>query len=207
MKVTDGECRFTGIGALAQPMTNTEPARIFVGIKIATEVAGELVELSRPLEGRGARLVPRDDIHLTLVPPWNETDIAGTIERLHTVASHIDCFLLTIVHLGYGPDLRHPRLLWADCIASEELTDLWAALMIAYGRTDARPFRPHVTVARIRRNGRLIARANPMDRDLRLTQYVNSIELFQSRHQNGYRVIVSQPLAGATGLVNCTRMK
>lgn len=185
----------TGIGALGQPMTNHQPVRIFVGIKAAAEVAGELVELSRPLEGRGARLVPRDDIHLTLVPPWNETDIVGTIETLHTVASHFGCFLLTIVHLGYGPNLRHPRLLWADCIASEELTDLWTALMTAYGRTDARPFRPHITVARIRGNGRLIARANPMDRDLRLTQYVSSVELFQSPRQNGYRVIVSQALA------------
>jgi hypothetical protein len=47
---------------------------------------------------------------------------------------------------------------------------LRAALLQAYGHTDERPFRPHVTVARIRGNGRAIAKEHPIDQDLSLTQ-------------------------------------
>lgn len=177
-------------------MTNGQPARVFVGIKIVREVARELADFARPLEGCGARLVPGADIHLTLVPPWNEADMAVATEKLRTAISDFGSFLLTFAHLGYGPTLRHPHLLWVDCVPSKELTGLWIALTAAYGKMDPRPFRPHVTLARIPRNGRVIARANPLDLDLLLTQYVTSVELFQSpsKGQNGYRVVVSLPL-------------
>jgi 2'-5' RNA ligase len=143
------------------------------------------------------RLVPKNDLHLTLVPPWNESDVATAIERLGIVASGCNCFLLSFEHLGYGPTLRHPRLLWAGCAANSELEKLRIALLAAFGREDARPFQPHVTLVRIRRNGRSIARRFPIDRPLALTQCVRSVELFQSpsKNQSGYQVLSSSPLA------------
>ena len=182
-------------------MTDCQPRRLFIGIKVVPEVARDLAELARPLERYGARLVPEGDIHLTLVPPWNEACMAGATERLRAALSGIDGFLLTFAHLGYGPTLRHPRLLWVDCVASKCLTDLWTVLMAAHGRRDPRPFRPHVTLARVPRNGRVVARVSPMDRDLLLTQDVTSVELFQSpsKGQSGYTVVVSLPLGTAQG--------
>jgi 2'-5' RNA ligase len=181
-------------GPVAQP--ETQPLRIFVGLKIAAEVAGALAELARPLERYAVRLVPRNDIHLTLVPPWNESRIADAIETLRTAVGGFGTFVLAFAHLGYGPTLRHPRLLWVDCAASNELKNLRTALLAAYGRTDARPFQPHVTLARIPKNGRAIARHTPIDRMLSLTQCVNSVELFQSppKGQSGYQVIASLSL-------------
>jgi 2'-5' RNA ligase len=102
-------------------------------------------------------------------------------------------FTLAIRHVGYGPDPRRPRLLWADCLATDELVALRAALLDAFGQRDGRPFRPHVTLARMRGNGRLIARRHPIDRPLSLTQRVESVQLFQSPPpaQQGYRVLAS----------------
>jgi hypothetical protein len=56
-----------------------------------------------------------------------------------------------------------------------------------------------VTIARIRGNGSFVARACPIDRDLSLTQWVDSVELFQSPPpgENGYQVLASVRL-GAT---------
>ena len=54
---------------VARPLTDARPARVFIGLKVAAEAAGEIAELARPLECCGVRLVPRSDIHLTLVPP------------------------------------------------------------------------------------------------------------------------------------------
>jgi 2'-5' RNA ligase len=112
------------------------------------------------------------------------------------VASGFNSFLLTFEHLEYGPTLRHPRLLWARCVAGSALKELQAALMTAYGRTDTRPFRPHVTLARIPQNGRSAARKHPIDQPLSLEQCVRSVELFESpaKGQSGYRVLVSFPL-------------
>ena len=71
------------------------------------------------------------------------------------------------------------------------------ALLQAFGQADERPFRPHVTLARLRDKGRAIARKHPIDQDLALTQRVESVELMQSPPPggSGYKVLASLPLA------------
>ncbi len=168
-------------------------ARVFVGLKIAPEIATELTRLAAALKGQPVRLIEPADIHLTLVPPWNEVSIPDAIEKLGRIAGKFDGFWLAFQHLGYGAQPRRPRLLWADCAATEEITALHAALVEAYGRTDQRPFQPHVTLARIRTGGSAIARRHPIDQPLSLKQRVGSLELFQSPPPGGtgYRVLAS----------------
>jgi 2'-5' RNA ligase len=171
-------------------------ARIFVALRIAPEIAGELAQMARTLERFAVRLIAPADIHLTLVPPWNETSIPAAIETLRGVADKAAPFALAFEHLGYGPQPRRPHLLWADCAAGEELAALHSDLLAAFGRNDERPFRPHVTVARIRGNGAAVARKQPIDRALAFSQRVESVELMQSppAGETGYRVLASLPL-------------
>jgi 2'-5' RNA ligase len=177
-------------------VNNVRPPRVFVGLKIAPEVAEQLAEMAQPLKNDSVRLVPSGDIHLTLVPPWNETGVGGAIEKLRQAICHFGCFLLTFEYLLYGPPRHNPRLLWAECVESNELAELRTALLGAYGQMDARPFRPHVTLARMPRNGRTIARRNPLDQKLPFTQQVTSVEIFQSppKGPGGYQVLASLPL-------------
>ncbi len=97
-------------------------------------------------------------------------------------------------------------LLWAECAAGPDLARLHAALLLAFGQTDERPFRPHVTLARLRGNGAAIARKCPIDRDLALTQRVGSVELMQSPPpgERGYKVLAS-PVFGANPELSDTR--
>ena len=174
-------------------------ARVFVGLKIVPEIAIKLVQLTATLQRPAVRPVAPADIHVTLVPPWNEASTPDAIERLGRVACRFHTFTLIIQHVGYGPQPRQPRLLWADCAASGEIAALRAALMQACGQTDERAFQPHVTLARIRGDGRVIAQNHPIDQQLSLTQRIESVELFQSPPpgDNGYRVLASLPLGEA----------
>jgi RNA 2',3'-cyclic 3'-phosphodiesterase len=155
--------------ALVQSSNAGQQARIFVGLMVLPVIARELVKLAQCLAGPSVRLVAPADVHLTLVPPWYEAAIPGAVEKLHLAARASRAFLLTFRHVGYGPEPARPRMLWVDCTADEEIAALRAALLEAYGQTDERLFRPHVTLARIRGNGRRIARRHPIDRDLLLT--------------------------------------
>jgi 2'-5' RNA ligase len=170
--------------------------RMFVGIKVAPDIAEELARLVKPLEGLPVRLIPPADIHLTLVPPWNETDVPAAAERLRKTACGLRAFTLTFARLAYGPTRRRPRLLWAECVATAEVTNMHALLLAAFGQEDGRPFRPHVTLARLEGNGRTIADAHPFNQILSLTQRVNAIELFRSpaKGEKGYEALVSVPL-------------
>ena len=171
----------------------TQPARVFVGLKITPVVARKLAQTARTLERFPVRLVAPADIHLTLVPPWQESNVPDAIEKLRHVANGFRAFPLTFQHVGYGPQAKRPRLLWIECTADDQITAFHAALLEAYRQSEERPFRPHVTVARIRGIGSAIARACPINQDLCLTQQVDSVELFQSppAAEKGYRVLAS----------------
>ena len=173
-------------------------ARVFVALRIAPEIAAALAEMARVLERFSVRLIAPADIHLTLVPPWNETEIPAAVEKLHGVAERAAPFALAFKHLNYGPHARRPRLLWAECAGSMELSALHAALLAAFGQSEERPFRPHVTVVRIRGNGAAVARRQPIDRELALEQPVETVELMQSppADERGYRVLASLKLGG-----------
>ena len=177
------------------------PTRVFVGLRIAPQIATQLAALAADLPSPSVRRVAPADIHLTLVPPWNESSTPAAIEKLTCVAGKFAAFSLTIEHVGYGPQHRRPRLIWADCAPSDDITALRAALMVAFGQTDERSFQPHVTLARMRGDGPAIARKHPIDQPLSLTQRVETVELFQSPPQGerGYRLLASLPLGKAAG--------
>jgi 2'-5' RNA ligase len=185
------------IDGVSEMATGVRPVRIFVALRITPEIALEVAQYSRGLEQFSVRLVAPADIHLTLVPPWNEFSTPDTVEKLRRVADRFCPFTLTFRHIGYGPEPRRPRFLWAECVASKEITELRVALLQAFGQADERPFRPHVTLARLRDKGRAIARNHPVDQDLALTQRVVSVELMQSPPPggSGYKVLSSLPLA------------
>jgi 2'-5' RNA ligase len=187
------------ITSVELPMDDRRPVRVFVGVKVAPTIAIELAQLARDLDRPSVRLVAADDIHLTLVPPWSESVVSEAIDKLNKVAGEFNAFSLTFQHVGYGPQPKRPRLLWAECLTTDDIVALRTALLEAYGQRDERPFRPHVTLARIR--GFAIARKFPIDRDLSFTQRVETIELFQSppSGERGYRILASSRLGESNG--------
>jgi RNA 2',3'-cyclic 3'-phosphodiesterase len=168
-------------------------ARVFVALKIVPEIAHIFAQIARELERFPVRLIAPADIHLTLVPPWNEVSIPNAVEKLRHVADRSGDFTLEFGRVGYGPEPRRPRFLWVECAAGPDMVSLRAMLLLAFEQTDERPFRPHVTLVRLRGNGASIARKCPIDRDLVLTQRVGSVELMQSPPPgaHGYKVLAS----------------
>ena len=175
-------------------------ARVFIGLKVAPEIADELARLAKSIEQPSVRLIAPADIHLTLVPPWDEASMPQAIERLRQVASRFGAFWLTFERVGYGPQPRRPRLLWAECAAGDEIAGLHTALLEAFGQRDERPFQPHVTIARIREEGSAIALRHPIDRPLSLRQRVETVEFFRSPPPggSGYRALASLQLGAAS---------
>lgn len=181
---------------LERPAAEERKVRVFIGLKMTPDVAQELARLAHDLDRHSVRLVAPADIHLTLVPPWNADSIPEAVDRLRGALGGIRPFLLQFDRLGYGPQLRRPRLLWAECPVSEELSRLHGALRCVFGSVDERPFRPHATLARLGEKGRAIARKHPIDPLLALGQQVTSVELFRSpaAGERGYRTLASVPL-------------
>jgi 2'-5' RNA ligase len=171
-------------------------ARVFVGIKIAPEIAQVLAQRARFIESHPSRFVPCEDIHLTLLSPWDETCLPETIEKLRAGLTGMTPFTLTFTRLSYWPSPDRPRLLCAECTPTDELKALQSALLSAFGQKNDRPFEPHVTLARMQKGGRGAAGESQTDQELSFVQSVDSVQLFQSPKPpaKGYAILASLPL-------------
>jgi 2'-5' RNA ligase len=161
--------------------------RVFVGIRIEGDALEQLGPRQRMLPPVPMRLIPEADIHLTLVPPWMERDIAGAGKRLRDALERPFVFELMFQRLAYGPTDDDPRLVWVTCEASKELLELRERLLVAFGKREREkvPFVPHVTIARLKGSFGDAWKAHPVDGTVRAMMRVEAVELLGSPHRGG----------------------
>lgn len=102
-------------------------------------------------------------INLKFFGETTESQVAQIRQAVEPAISHVSPFALEINGLGVFPDNRSPRVLWiglggaldslntlAECIGN-------AVVPLGFPQED-RPFRPHLTVARVKRDHREVGR-------------------------------------------------
>ena len=170
--------------------------RLFVAIEIEEGVAQQIVRLSNELRRRvetrahSARLtwVPRERLHLT-IRFIGEVDEPRAEEIRAALASPLDtpAFELTLEGAGAFPRHGPPRVLWAGITHGErELIALEREVGSRLAQcgipAEGRPYRPHLTLARVRdaKGLRTSTLFDGLDGTLGAS-VVRTITLFQSR--------------------------
>lgn len=136
--------------------------RLFIALNLPSEVRGRVYEAAAPLRALDlpVRWVDPAQIHLTLkflgdVP---ERDVPSVGACVAAVARRHEPFSFRIGGLGGFPSLERPRVLWVGVRAPAVLGALQSALegeLAALGfPRDDRPFRPHLTLGRVRAGAR-----------------------------------------------------
>ncbi len=167
-------------------MSDRPKIRLFAAIELPAEVRTAIEVATAPLRTSiaGFRWVPHENLHLTLVfIGWviaGDLDpIVGTLDEAVRPAAP---FTARLGGAGRFPDRGRARVLW---VGFEDGADALAALAeraragVADRVTDARPFRPHVTVARARQPVRVATAAldiAPLDRDVG----IDAVTVFRS---------------------------
>ena len=176
--------------------------RLFAGIELPEEIRDQLSDVARPLPG--AKWVDDDDLHLTLRFAGeiegriarDFTDLLGEIEA--------DAFELRLEGLGtFGGN--EPRTIWAGIAPCPQLDALARACDRAARHAgiapEPRPFKAHVTLARLRGTPpEIVARALQQIGAFRTEPFsVNAFVLFSSKPKVGggpYVVEATYPLRG-----------
>jgi 2'-5' RNA ligase len=176
--------------------------RLFAGLELPEEIRDHLSDIERPLPG--AKWVASDDLHITL---RFAGDIEGLVARefeqgLEEIEA--DAFELRLDGLGtFGGN--DPRVIWAGVEPNPSLDALARACDRAARNAglppEAKPFKPHVTLARLRNTPpEFVARALGKIGAFRSEPFaIGAFVLFSSRPKVGggpYVVEATYPLRG-----------
>ncbi len=130
--------------------------RTFLGVRIAASPAVEaLLRAMRPL-GRGLSLTTVDKLHLTLkfLGDTPESQLPDILREMTAAAATVGAHTVSLTGLGAFPNAQRPHVVWIGISPADVLERLAGELdrrLEPLGfAPEARPFHPHLTVARIR---------------------------------------------------------
>ena len=155
--------------------------RLFIGLPVPTELALALVQLTQALELSGSRLTPRENMHLTLiflgeVAEWAVPSIERELAELSFAS-----FPLRITGLNA---FSRAGILFAEIEAVRPLLDLQSRVAdgmvrCGFARED-RPYRPHLTLARLRGPLRLGKWQQNLPTSLQRSFSADAVNLYRS---------------------------
>jgi len=183
------------------------PIRTFIAAELPLQVKDELVDAGRALERRGqhARWLGPDSLHLTLkfLGDIDETLAPQLGSELDDLLAAEAPLKLSLAHLGAFPNRQAARVIWAG-LAGE--TARLAAIAAGIDRIcalhgislDKRPFRGHITLARLKNPTMLDLDTNLPTADFMLDK-INLYASSLSRNGASYRVLHSTALGSQGG--------
>jgi 2'-5' RNA ligase len=130
--------------------------RLFTAIDLPPDILLRLDRLLMALRPEALiKWNPLDNLHITtkFIGDWPEARLEELHEALSAVTSH-GTFVIELRDLGWFPNERAPRVLWAGVHGGEPLRHLVRELedrLQAIGiKKEEREFAPHLTLARIK---------------------------------------------------------
>ncbi|MFA4872803.1 MAG: 2'-5' RNA ligase family protein [Patescibacteria group bacterium] len=88
--------------------------RVFVALPISPALQSEIIAWEQQFPGLPVRWLKGKNLHITLVPPWETDDtdkITTLLNCLNNAGGRIE---LIFDRVTFGPNLREPRLIWAE---------------------------------------------------------------------------------------------
>ncbi len=203
------------MGRYGDPFAGIPGRRIFAATPLADAARERIEELVGTIRAaaepgqREVRWVRLDGLHITLrfIGPTLEPRIPEALAAIQAAAREASAFEVALRGAGAFPNHDRPRALWlgiGDGVSG--LTDLTASIDRELAErgwpTDARPFRPHLTLARsdgVSSGARTVERLIEAAATLEASWTVDRVILFESVTGGGparYVPIGEAPLAG-----------
>jgi 2'-5' RNA ligase len=166
--------------------------RLFIAINLPPVERGTIRNVTARARAAapGASWVSEECLHLTLkfLGERPDTEVEGLRAALEGVARRSPPLRLSLGGVGAFPNFRAPRVVWMGVTHDPKLEllhhDMETVLSDLGYEVDGRPFRPHVTLARVRRElprataAELARQARTIDH--RSTVDVHSVDLMAS---------------------------
>ena len=185
--------------------------RTFIALELSEPLKEGILALGEGLRERGVRAgwIKPEAMHLTLkfLGDVEESALSGLFGAVRRAAAGVHPFRFDTRVLGAFPSPRRPRVIWVGVEPVDELFDLEEVLErelrdLGFPR-ERRPFRPHITIGRIRDPGASgdITRALADLAGLQETVEVWEVRVMKSTLKSSgaiHEVLEALPLGGET---------
>lgn len=176
--------------------------RVFIGLPAGEPLMAAAAAFRCAHAGMKVRWIPPENLHITMVPPWELEDPAPVCTALDAIASVSEAVPVLFRTVTPGPDHRHPRLIWATGEASDALSLLAANLTSAFGdgKEAQRDFLLHLTIARINRQEARAVGSTKLHESIEWHGLLDTLCLYESVLKPGgaeYRILCSCHLSQA----------
>jgi len=161
----------------------TSKKRIFLGIPISSKNKERIKRWQREnLSGLPLRKVAVKNLHLTLVPPWYETNINKLINVFEKSKIFVKPFIVNFRQIEPGPLAKRPRLIWITGKKSENLNNLKKSFeKLLNKKPEKREFLPHLTIARFREKDFPQLAGKKLRERINWIEKVDKIAIFESK--------------------------
>ncbi len=173
--------------------------RVFLAINLPDEIKKRLLNYQEKWQDLPCRWTKPENLHITLVFLGNLDDdqLSETIKISQEVAKRHNPFLIELKKICYGPpNKKPPRMVWVEGKLNQNLANLQKDLedsifqlesykykirLPAGRQKEARPYRPHITLARIKQWEFSSLEDRPeINEDISLSFEVGSFEVIES---------------------------
>ncbi len=153
-----------------------------MGIKASCGIEDEFLAWSENFIKLPVRWVNPKNLHITILPPWYESDLVSAKEKLKFITSKIKPFDIFFRSISYGPSRHKPRLIWAEAAISTQMLVLKDMIEQFFGiASDIRTTRVHITLARFRPEDFSRFSIKNLYEKIKWNERVCSVVLFESK--------------------------
>ncbi|NTU73908.1 hypothetical protein HGB07_07175 [Candidatus Roizmanbacteria bacterium] len=172
--------------------------RVFIGCVLSSPLKNAIHHWTLCHDEYPVDWVLPQNLHITLVSPWEEDDVEQVIEKLHG-NRFSSSFILHLDIASLGPSFKQPRLIWIKGTARKPILDLKYHLesVLHITPTD-REYIPHITITRFTPAQFSQFPVKNLFEEISLQEYITSYSLFESRPQrfdNTYTELVRIPMS------------
>ena len=158
--------------------------RVFVAIKISEELQKRILEWEEKYKALPVRWLPSENLHITLIPPWEEKNVEEVKSKLSKLSklSKTGEFDILFNKVSFGPKPEHPRLIWAEGKSPENFKKLRKNTEQILGVYNNHPDEYiHVTLARFDPRDFKKLKTRELNEQVDWKDKVKSVILYQSQ--------------------------
>ena len=154
--------------------------RIFIAVPITKYLQEEIFKWEKKYKNLPVRWLSGKNIHITLIPPWYESDINSVVSKLKKVEGEPLDIEFNKVSYGYAP--KRPSLIRAEGHAPDKLINLKSELekIFPEHKSGYKDWLMHITIARFNPETFSSFPVKSLDEKVAWRDKINSFVLMES---------------------------